>query len=207
MAAALPNLTPASSDLDVKEQLAALQAGTTQSITLYPHPVSFNSPAHKASWHATFPNLDSSNHTIAQFFTHQLGGRINRAGLFISDTDTWVGVPYNTDRHYHAWAGVIMGWPGRLGKRIAIWDPNGRDRLGAARGAYLFNAVTIGGQRALVARAKDRMRVEEVWYAGEGERENKDDCRLDLVVDWLRRIMAEGLPEDLAAAGWVKLQG
>jgi hypothetical protein len=207
MAAALPALRPESTHLEVEAHLAALQlAGATHSIAVYPYQVTFNSKAHQVNWSKVFPDVARTNHTIQEFFLHPLGGRRHRAGLFLSDTETWVGVPYNPERPYHAWAGVVAAWPDRLGKRILIWDPNGRYRLAnAPQGSYPYNAVTIGAQRTLVARAKDSMRVEEVWYLGEGE--NTEDRCLAMTVEWMARLMAEGVPDDLAAAGWVKLQG
>ena len=203
----LPALWSGSPYADVEAHLQHLQAITPHSIMLYPYQVSFNSASHQANWVGVFLHLYRAHHTIMQFLTHPLGGRRHRAALFSTDTESWVGQrPPWHDRVYHAWCGIVAANPGRQGKRLLIWDPNGRYRLAIAPGTYLYNEVTLGAQRAFCTRAKARMRVDEVWYTG-GEEENLDNSCLPMTVAWLARFMAEGVPEDLLGAGWVKLQG
>lgn len=91
---------------------------------------------------------------------------------------------------------------GKKGKDLVIWDPDGQEMLKEGDGKY--NKVTLGSQKELYRLVKKGMKVNNVWFGGDGNN-GKEKC-LALTVEWLRGIVETGgLEGDLEEMGFVRL--
>lgn len=197
----LPPLSLKSSHREMHMHLAHLQETALQPITLCDEAITYNSSAHQKNWDGTFAD-NKDTKPLRYFLKYPMPEHHIRAALFSTDTVTWVGKQWNPERPFHAWAVVLVGkLGGKRGRTVLIWDPIGEYKFTKGRG--ILNHVLLGSQRNLISKLGGKNKLDGVWYSKEG-RNAEDEC-LKMSVEWLGRLMRDGVPEDLEAAGFVKI--
>lgn len=197
----LPILNPESTQSDIHLHLVHLQETATQPITLCDEAITYNSTTQRNNWNDVIQN-NKDLKPLRYFLKYPMPTNYIRAALFTTDTVSWVGQDKDPEKPYHAWVAVLVGKPeGKRGRKVLIWDPSGEHRMMHGEGVY--NKVLLGSQRNLITRLGGKTKLEGVWYSKEGR--NTDGNCLKASMQWLERLMKEGVPEDLEAAGFVKL--
>jgi len=182
----------------------------TPRIYLHPKPVSFYTSRDKADWRAYVPDA-ADRDTFATFIKARLDGALTAAALFQTWGGTYVGQPIGQwdEEDWHCWIGAMVKIQGGVGKVIVIWDSNARAILARLEKPPAL-ANLAAPMRKLVRMVQETgVRVEQVWYGGDGNRTVDGICT-QLSVAQLEIWAACGVPgetDGLVKHGFTKVQG
>ena len=199
---ALSLLHENSSPSELHQLLQHLQETSEQPISLYPFQITFRDAKQKREWLEVYHEMEEYASTIFQFLRHPLNGNLVRAGYFLTINDSRVGRTSDYPYIGHAWAAIITRQPGRYGKILIFWDPDGSWRRQNLTPDYA--TLTTAAQKTLVRELGGRTRLQEIWYGGKGNEKEGILC-VQLSMRFVRGLMARGVPEDLEASGYLRI--
>lgn len=198
----LPPIHSTTPNTDIAIHLQHIIASATQPYTLYPHEISYKDKAQRDRAFQSPLDDTCHGHTYQQFKHHPLLPNVLKAGLFATGRYSTIGeFKQFPSLDGHAWVGIVFKKPTHSKNTIVIWDPDGAEIMETA--PHTYNGITSNRQKNLVDLYKGRSKLNGVYYGGKGN-ESRLDCLL-LSVEFLQELMIQGLPEDLEAAGYVRL--
>jgi len=131
---------------------------------LVTYPIAFTNSQQKTNWLAASKDAKDLE-TFSGFFAEGQLQRVMRIGFFITWTDTWVA--NKLDPVWHAWLGMLETVPGRVGKRLFIFDCNS---IEDHTGALVPRWKLLGQQRGflLYLQKVRKFKILEAWIGGGG---------------------------------------
>jgi hypothetical protein len=193
-----------------------------------PFLVGYDTAANRQSWEATYegsvgelwapatpPNLCTYSEWHIRAFGTTSGGiaRTHRLGLFVTETEGWVGQPPGlwARQTWHAWGACLYPNP-TGGKILVIFDSNVEGMMSGAMWSKAqpdSEADLEPKQISLlrVLRTERHVNITQVWLGGSGN--TAQGLCLPLTYDWCKRVVdRQGLPsspEELRDLGYYQL--